>query len=261
MAIGSTIVGVANGEICVTSTANASAKLTVVGQLLSSGVGVAPIVTTRVLDSRISGKLAANRSVTISPKAFGDVTGVQAVTVAFTILGPAAAGTLSVGPCGGTPLKAPFARTSMWAFTAVLSVSAAGLCASSSVATNLVIDVDAVWLGNGPALMPVKPVRIFDSRDLGQPVGATPVPVNVVGFDGAPSGVSAVAFNLTVLGGAAGGSVFVWPCEKPMPSSVVAAVAPNKRGTFSVVAAVSGGVLCVASNQPVTVIIDVTGVA
>ena len=47
--------------------------------------------------------------------------------------------------------------------------------------------------------------------------------------------------------------------HQPMPTSVVGVVAPNKRGSFTVIAAVSDGTLCVASNQPLHFIVDVEG--
>ena len=258
MAIGTAVVDVTNGEICVSSNTSASVKVTVVGQQAATGVGVAPIVTTRVLDTRNSGKLAANQTITISPSTLGDVTGVKAVTVAFTIISPSAAGTLSVGPCGGAPLKAPFGKTAIWAFSSVLQISATGLCVSSTTAMQLVVDVSSVWLNDAPIIMPTNTVRIYDSRDLGHPVGLDPVPV-AIDFEGAPAGITTVAISLTVLGGPEGGSVFAWPCEKPMPASVVGVVAPNKRGSFTVIAAVSDGKLCLASNHPLHFIVDVDG--
>ena len=259
MAIGVTAVPVAGGEICVTSATSASAKITVIGQIVSSGVGVAAVDPTRVFDSRSSGRLAANQNATVATSALGG-SATKAVTATVTVLGPTSDGTLSIGACGGTALKAPFPNAPLSSFSAVVAVGAGGICLSSSVAADVVLDVDGQWRGDASGLMPVRATRVFDSRTAGSPLSATPAPVALTGIDGAPSSISKADLSVTVLGGATGGSVFVWNCAVPQPTAAVGVVAANKRATFSVVAAAPNGTVCMASNQPVDALVDVVAV-
>jgi len=108
--------------------------------------------------------------------------------------------------------------------------------------------------------MPVRATRVFDSRTAGSSLSATPAPVALTGIDAAPSSISKVNLSVTVLGGATGGSVFVWNCAVSQPTAAVGVVAANKRATFSVVAAAPNGTVCVASNQPVDALVDVVAV-
>lgn len=259
MGITTAPVAVVNGEVCITSSTNASAKLTVIAQLDSSGTGPVAMQPTRPLDSRTKSKFAANAVTTLALSTFGATAGTtKAVTATFTIVDPNAAGTLSVGPCGGTALKAPFNRTAVGAFSATVPVGDAGLCVSSTAATHVVVDIDALWNTGVPAIVPVTTSRAIDSRDSGQPVHVTAVPVAIAATaSGAKATIAMV--NLTILGGGGGASVYVWNCGA-QPTSVVGVVAPGARGTFTAVTALTDGALCIASNQPADVLVDVAAV-
>ncbi len=258
MAIGVTQVTLVDGALCLTTNTAASVKITVIGQLAPVGVGLFP-VSARALDTRDSGRLAVNVPVTITPAAYHATGNTKAVTATITIVNPAGGGTLSIGPCGGTPLKAPFPKMAYWAFTAVLMTSSTGLCASSTVAVDVVVDVDGLWTGEGQMVQPAQPLREFDSRTTGAPVGATPIRVALGGWDGGPSVIATAVVDVTILGGAGGGSVFVWSCEKAQPAAAFGVVGPNKRGTFAITTATTNGTICIAANHPVDVIIDISG--
>jgi hypothetical protein len=259
MGITTTPVAVVNGEACITSSTNASAKLTVIAQLDSSGTGPVAVQPTRPLDSRTTGKLAANSVTTLAPASFGATVGTtKAVTATFTIVDPSAAGTLLVGPCGGTALKAPFNKTSVAAFSATVPISDAGLCVSSTIATYVVVDIDALWNKGAPAIMPVATYRAIDSRNSGQPVHVTAVPVAVAATASGAKATAAMV-NLTILGGDGGASVSVWNCGA-QPTAAVGVVASGMRGTFTVITALTDGMLCIASNQPADVLVDVAAV-
>lgn len=260
MAIGTSAVNVVNGQICLTSSTAASAKVTVIGQQAASGVGLAPVATVRSYDSRDTGRLAANQSATVSPASLA-ATGAKAVTATVTVVNPSSAGTLSVGPCGGTAIRAPYTSASIFAFSAIIQLGAAGICVSPSTAADVIVDVDGVWRGDAAGILPVKTTRVFDSRTTGAMVSTTPVQVVLNGVEGAPAAISTAMVNVTVLGGGGGGSVFVWPCGQPQPAAAIGVVGPNMRATFAVVGAAPGGVLCVASNQPVDVLVDVSALA
>ncbi len=259
MGITTAPVAVVNGEVCITSSTNASAKVTVIAQLGASGTGPVAMQPIRSLDSRTTGKLTANSVTSLAPSTFGATAGTtKAVTATFTIVDPSAAGTLSVGPCGATALKAPFNKISVGAFSATVPVSDTGLCVSSTVATHVVVDIDAVWNTGAPVIVPVATYRAVDSRNSGQPVHVTAVSVTVAATaSGAKATIAMV--NLTVLGGSGGASVSVWNCGA-QPASAVGVVAPGAKATFTVVTALTDGTLCIASNQPADVLVDVAAV-
>jgi hypothetical protein len=213
----------------------------------------------RALDTRVSGRMVANATTTMPPSSYYATSSTRAVNATITIVNPSAAGTLSIGPCGGTPLKAPFTKTSYWAFTAVLMTSATGLCASSNVAADVVVDVDGLYTDEGRMVQPAQPLREFDSRTTGSRIGSSPVRVPLGGWDGGPTVIATAVVNVTVLGAHGGGSVFVWSCEKAQPAAAIGVVALGKTATFSVVTAASNGAICVSANNPVDVIVDVAG--
>ena len=260
MAIGTAPVTLSNGQLCVTSSATASVRVTVVAKLAASGVGGSPVTARRVLDTRTATKLAANQLITIPPASLGAASGLKAITATFTILNPSSGGTLTITPCGSTEMKAPFSATAVTSFSTLIRVSAAGLCVKSTVATDLLIDVDGVWSADGPSLSPLAPVRVFDSRGIRTAVGSSPVTIPISSAAiGAQAAVGVVQANLTLISGSGPASVFIWPCSQPQPAASVAVVGAGKTAAFSVLVAVSTGAMCAASNAPVDLVVDVVG--
>ena len=258
-AVGTSIVRVSNGAVCVTASARVQAKVEVLAaQAGASGVGLQPITANRVLDTRLTGRLAAGTQVTLVNSALGVPAGAQALSMTVTFVDPAAAGTLSLGFCGQGPWKAPIATDGVSSFAMVMRVNSTGWCLSSSVATDVIIDVTGAWVG--PAkVATVDPVRVFDSRDVFGAGGVTNagVPVQVAGAGGVPGGATNAVLALTLVTGGAGTSVFVHPCgESPGSGTVIAAVS-NRVHTAVVPVRLGGGQVCVRSIHPADVIIDV----
>jgi len=258
-AVGTSIVRVSNGAVCVTASARVQAKVEVLAaQAGASGVGLQPITANRVLDTRLTGRLAAGTQVTLVNSALGVPAGAQALSMTVTFVDPAAAGTLSLGFCGQGPWKAPIATDGVSSFAMVMRVNSTGWCLSSSVATDVIIDVTGAWVG--PAkVATVDPVRVFDSRDVFGAGGVTNagVPVQVAGAGGVPGGATNAVLALTLVTGGAGTSVFVHPCgESPGSGTVIAAVS-NRVHTAVVPVRLGGGQICVRSIHPADVIIDV----
>ena len=260
MAIGNATVSLTSGQLCVTSSARALARITVVAQLSTTGVGVAPIITRRALDTRMTTTLTPHKVVTLSPQMLGSQAGIQAIAATFTLLDAKLAGTLLITPCGGTELKAPFNAGRITSFSVAIRANDTGLCVMSSVATNLIVDVDAVWSPQAPGFFATTPVRLFDSRETRVPASSTPRTIQVGSLVGGPATVVAVQANLTLLGGSKSASVFVWPCAQPQPESSIAVVSARTRASFSVITSVSNGAFCIASNAPVDVVVDIVGV-
>ena len=260
MAIGYATVAVTEGQICATSTGTAQARVTVVAQLESAGVGALPVATHRVIDTRTTKRLAANQLVTLTPEMLGASADSQALTATFTVIDPASAGTLLITPCGGSEVKAPFVASRMTSFSMVVRMNSTGLCLKPTVATNVLVDVTTVWRQDAPGLFPITAIRRFDSRTLNVQLSATPTPVVLGPLAGAPANVTAAQVNLTLIGGANGASVFMWPCAQPRPEGSIAVVTPNRQATFSIVTNIADGGFCLASNAPVDVLADIVAV-
>ena len=259
MAIGTTMVPVASGKICVTSSVAASVKLTAIAQSTATGTGIRPILTRRSLDTRTSGRLAAGQKVSISPAALGTAPAAKGVTATFTIVNPSAAGTLSVSACGGTEMKAPFANTLLAAFSATVAINAAGLCVSSNVATDVIIDITAGWDNDAEGLTAVAPVRVLGTTTSPVAISSATTNVNVAGVGGLPGSVSVAVVQMTVVADSTSASVFVWPCDQPRPVAAAGVAAAGRTATFSATTAVAAGQICIATNAPATSFVDVTG--
>ncbi len=260
MAVGYATVGLVAGQLCVTSTARALARITVVGQLSTSGVGVAPIPTKRAIDTRTTSSLTPNKLVTLTPEMLGAPQGTQAVSATFTVLDPKSGGTLLITPCGASEVKTPFNAARSTSFNIVVRTNEAGLCVQSTVAINLLVDVDAAWGPAAPALLPITPVRRLDSRDVGGPLGATPTQVMIGTLPGGAGVVATVQANVTLIGGTKSSSVFVWPCSQTRPEASIGVVQARKRATFAILTAVSDGAFCISSNTPVNAVVDIVAV-
>ena len=260
MAIGYATVAVTEGQICATSTGAAQARITVVAQLESAGAGALPVATHRVIDTRTTKRLAANQLVTLTPEMLGASADSQALTATFTVIDPASAGTLLITPCGGSEVKAPFVASRMTSFSMVVRMNSTGLCLKPTVAMNVLVDVTTVWRQDAPGVFPITATRRFDSRTLNVPLGAAPTPVVLGPLAGAPANVTAAQVSLTLIGGANGASVFMWPCARPRPEGSIAVVTPNRQATFSIMTNIADGRFCLASNAPVHVLADIVAV-
>ena len=260
-AVGTSIVRVANGAVCVTASTRVQVKVELLAaQTTSGGVGLQPITANRVLDTRLTGRLAAGTQVTLANSALGVPAGAQALSMTVTFVDPAAAGTLSLGFCGQGPWKAPIAADGVSSFAMAMRVNSSGWCLSSSVATDMIVDVTGAWVGLAE-LATVDPVRVFDSRYVFGSGGVTNagVAMQVAGAGGVPGGATNAVLALTLVAGGAGTSVFVYPCGESPGSGTVIAAMSNRVHTAVVPVRLGGGQVCVRSIHPADVIIDVTG--
>jgi murein DD-endopeptidase MepM/ murein hydrolase activator NlpD len=256
-AVGSTMVRVSKGKICATSNTTVKLRVEVLATQSASGVGLQPIVATRVLDTRVTQRLSAGTQVQLANSVLGVPSGAQALTVAVTFVDPAASGTFSLGFCGQGPWKTPISADAVSSFAMTMRVSSAGWCLSSSVATDVVIDVTGIWAGSAKVAT-VDPIRIFDARSASG-VGQTPVAVQVAGLGGVPSGATSALLSITLVSGGTTTSVFVHPCDGGRGSGAVVAAGPNRVSTAVVPVALSNGQVCVASIKQADVIVDVVG--
>jgi LysM repeat protein len=256
-AVGTSMVRVTNGQICVLSNVRVRAKVEVLAAQASTGVGVQPVTATRVLDTRTSGRLAPGTQVQLSNTTLGVPAGAQAMTVTVTFVDPAAAGTYSMGFCGQGPWTTPISGEAISSFSITMRTSASGWCLSSSVATDVLVDVTAAWAG-ASLVSTVDPLRIFDSRTVGG-VGQVAVPVQVAGLGGVPAGATSAVLALTLVTGDQATSVFAHPCDEGPGSGNAVAVQPNRVTTVVLPVRLTGGQVCLTSIKPANVIVDVVG--
>ena len=219
-----------------------------------------PVDPTRVLDTRDDGgRLAAGGTLTVDFSALAPAlvgTEAAAVAVNVTAAGPAAAGFLTVWPCGDVqPLASSVNFTAGQARGAQATTKlGAGqtMCVFSNAATDVVVDLQGVFVPTGGLLFePVTPDRKLDTRITGR---ASSIAIN------APTGAAAVAATLTVTGGSAAGFLTTYPCggTPPVVSNVNWQRGETVAGAVFVPVA-ADGTFCVFTSTPADVIVDVTG--
>jgi LysM repeat protein len=255
-AVGTSVVEVVKGSICLFVSTAADVKVEVLAAQAATGVGVQPVSAARVVDTRNTARLTAGATLTLTPAMLGIAAGTQALTASFTIVNPAASGTLSLGFCGQGPWKTPFTGDAISSFSMTMRVSASGWCLSSTVDTDVIVDVTAAWAGTTvPA--PVDPVRIFDSRNTGSKVWTAPVTVPVAGLAGVSGGATTAVLSITTVSGDKATSVFVVPCGEGRSAGSVSAQSAQRVSSEVVAVRLGGGAVCISSIQPADVIVDV----
>ncbi|MFM2078928.1 MAG: hypothetical protein RJA49_2818, partial [Actinomycetota bacterium] len=218
---------VKGGTFCVSASTSVDVRIAVIAQQSTSGVGMVPIGARRALDTRSSGILRGGTTRAITTTQLGAPASAKAVTVTVTLLGPAADGGFGIGACGGTPWIVAFTKSAAQTFSAVVRSNSAGVCVSSSVDVQAIIDVTGVWTGSG-SLAVTAPLRLFDSRPTGL-VGASTVTARLA----VPGGRATAQLNVSVLSGGAAASVTLWNCADRRPSGAVAYVSANSRVTVT----------------------------
>ncbi|MEQ1702753.1 MAG: hypothetical protein ABMA25_21805, partial [Ilumatobacteraceae bacterium] len=249
-----TVVKVVNGEVCVAASVATDLRVDVIGVLGTTGVGVQPIVAKRAMDTRTSSPIAANGTKSASISALGVPAGSKAVTLTITLLNPAAAGSIGIGPCGGTPWILPFAAVPAQVFSGVIRTNDAGVCVSSTAAVHVVLDSTAAWTGS-KVLTPATPARLFDSRSSGliTPTGRT-VTIAV------PAGASRAQVSVTIIGRTPGAALLVWNCADKKPTASVVYTPAAVTSSSTVTLNVTGGSICLASTANVHAVIDLVAV-
>jgi|GEM_PF-1179291 len=258
-AVGSAMTEVVGGTVCATVSTSMRLRVEVLAARATNGVGVQPVTATRVLDTRSATKLGPGVTATLTPAQLGVVAGTQALTATVTIVDPSGTGTLSMGFCGQGPWTVPVSGDAVSSFAMTMRVSSAGWCITSSVPMHVVVDIVGIWAGTGSP-GPVDPIRAFDSRSSGSPVGGSTRQVQIAGVGPIPQGVTTAMLSITAVTSGASSSIFVFPCgESPSTGSVVAA-SSNRSSTAVVPVRLGGGSVCLATTSSADVIVDVLGV-
>ena len=205
------------------------------------------------------------------------LTGVTAVSLNLTAVGPTAEGYVTVWPCGSTKpgtSNVNFVKDQIVPNAVIAPVDVTGkVCIASTSATHLVVDVNG-WFGANSGLRAVTPVRVFDTRNGtgGVPVAkvgaldgsATALEVSILSAIGQSAGaVSAVSLNVTATGTSVskyGGYVTVYPCGGAPPNSSNLNFVANQSVPNAVIVPVSAtGTVCFYVYGQADLIADVNG--
>ena len=217
-----------------------------------------PVSPQRLADTRTTGgRLPSGGVLTVDVDALAPAAAdAGAVAVNVTAVGAASAGGLTVWPCGGgrpTTANVQYGiGNPRGGHTTSLLGGGGTLCVFSSAPADVIVDLQGVFApSGGNRFTPSAPARVLDTRNTGrQPVLAI----------AAPAGATAVALTVTVTGSAAGGFLTAYPCgtQPPVVSNINFSTAETVAGAAFVPVGPDGRV-CVYTNVPVDVIVDVTG--
>lgn len=164
-----TITLTAGGSTCVWATSATDITIDVTGVYGANGsylnVGTPQrLIDTRTTATRLAGGTA--RSIPVAGRA-GVPTGTRAAVLNVTAVNPAAAGGLTVYPCGTRP------ATTALTFRGATNRSATvhtgldlngNMCVYATVATDIVVDVEGYYATTGMGTSTVTPIRLIDTR-------------------------------------------------------------------------------------------------
>jgi len=204
------------------------------------------------------------------------LTGVTAVSLNLTAVGPTAEGYVTVWPCGSTKpgtSNVNFVKDQVVPNAVIAPVDSTGkVCIASSVGTHVVVDING-WFGSTSGLNAVTPLRVFDTRSGvgGVPVAkvgaldgaGTPLEVSVLSAIGQSAGaVSAVSLNVTATGTSAsrfGGYVTAYPCGTRPNASNINFVSNQSVPNAVIVPVSATGTVCFYVYGQADLIADVNG--
>lgn len=272
----------ADGRVCFASDkpTHLIADVTAFG---TPGAPFSPIAPARIFESRAAatidgqqtnvGKLVANAMMQVRVGGRAGVPSNAAVAALnITVADPAAAGFVTVYPCGEPRPNASTVNFRAGQTVANLTLSKLGtdgnICVVSDQATHLIVDVTA-FAPPGTTLGTLSPARLLDSRPAAtidsRYSNTLKLRANVVvdlpvsGRASVPAGAATAALNLTIVDPTSAGFLTAYPCgtSKPNTSNVNFA-AGQTVANLSIVKIGAGGKVCLVSDQPTHLIVDIT---
>jgi hypothetical protein len=221
-----------------------------------------PVGPQRLVDTRNTGqRLTAGGILTVDlPSLAPTLVAPDAAAAAINVTAadPAAAGFLTVWPCESErPIASSvnfLAGQARGAQATTLLGPGRTLCVFSNVATDVVVDLQGVFVPSGALrFAPINPpLRVIDTRNVGRSSNIT---------IHAPLDAQAVAATLTVTGGKTSGFLSAYPCSGDVPTVSNVNWQPGETVAGAVfVPAAADHTFCIFTNSPVDVIVDVTGV-
>jgi hypothetical protein len=265
-----------NGEVCLYSSAHVDVVVDANGWF-GAPSNFWATMPTRLLDSRAGGApRRASGSITqinVGTPA-GTSAPVTSVMLNVTVTDPAAAGFVTVFPCGTpTPLASNlnYVAGATVANAVVATVGVGGtVCLYTSAEAHLVTDLGG-WFTGTTDFLPLDPARLLDTRpsgtsdldgtaDTSSPAAGAITRLVVAGRGGVPASATAVVLNVTVTGTQGAGYLTVFPCGTTPPNaSNVNFVAGDTRANAVVAKVGEGGAVCFVSNVGTHLVVDVNG--
>ncbi len=233
-----------------------------------------PITPVRLVDTRRSlgaARLPANQLIRIEIAGRRGVPAdATAISANLTVVGPAAAGYLTVSACSASVPEVSsinFRAGRTLANAAVLPLDVAGdLCVVSTAATHLLIDVNGAFDASGAdRFVAIRPARIADTR-IGfggstrlRAGGTLRLPVR--GTAGVPASATAAVLTITAVDPAAGSSAYVTvtPCGTSPNASNLNLRRGETRPNLVVVPIAADGTICATSTVATDLLADVAG--
>ena len=276
------IIPLAGGDVCIFSLADTDLIMDVNGYYrgATDGGGFVPVTPTRLLDTRNPGNQSLEAGVEVALQVVGTAGGAPhgsvGVAMNITVIQPENHGHLSVYPCGAESLNISninYVPGDVRPNSVVTPVDARGrVCLRSHSGTDVAVDFTGYFTdGGGLDLLPLDPIRIFDSRSAhrslnestgGRLVGAGQVVrIKVAGARGVPAGAKAVSVNLTATEAAAATHLTAYPCgTRPNTSNLNIDPSQFVAANGAMVKLSAGGELCVYTLNPTHIILDINGV-
>jgi len=238
-----------------------------------------PVAPQRLFDSRPSAQpLRPGQVLRVAVEGGASPAPSGAVAVAVNLTGvlPDETGWIRAFPC-----DAPEPTTSSLnprvgrarANSAIIPTAADGtICLTSNVTTHVIVDITG-WFGDGGGqqFVPIRPIRLTDTRQAHPTLngGAGPVMlvpgrelrVQVAGTRGISAEVRAATLNLAAVGANDQGFLVAVPCGQPSDvsnlnfTSETGAVANGANVQLD-----AAGSICVTTSAPTHVLVDITGV-
>jgi hypothetical protein len=223
----------------------------------ASGLRLASVGAQRLLDTRASQPLSGgvvSQSFTSS-----QVGGATAVALGVALVQPEGDTFLSVFG-GGVPAATSTVNAvkgTVRANQTIVSLSSGAVSMYSPQRTHVVVDEQARFGPSGAGFTALGPTRALDTRN-GAPIGAGEVrAISLVPF-GVPASAKAAQLGLAAISRGQPGFISVLPCGSS-PSTSSLNFATDGVASSAALASLSNGNVCVFSNVPVDLIIDVAG--
>jgi hypothetical protein len=264
-----------NGTICVMSNTQVDIVIDTQGWF-DAPTPYNALTPTRTIDTRhgeidTTGNIAAFQTLGVRVAGTGGVGAhPSAVMINATVTNPADPGYLTVWPCDQprpTTSNINFVAGQTIANAVLATVAPDGtICAMSNTQVDVVIDTEG-WFDttSTPTYNPLTPTRAVDTRrgeidTTGNIAAFQTFGVPVAGIGGVGAHPSAVMVNATVTNPADPGYLTVWPCDQPRPATSNINFIAGQTIANAVLTTVSAlGTICVVSNTPLDVIVDIQG--
>jgi hypothetical protein len=248
-----------------------------------NGAALTAITPARLLESRAAptvdgqqaniGKRNANDVVEVAVSGRAGVpSDASSVALNITVVDPDGAGFVTAYPCGAAKPNAStlnFRAGQTVANLTLTKIGAGGkVCITSDRAAHLIADVTA-FSPAGSSLGTLSPARLLDTRRsptvdgrysfTGRMNANVVTYLPVIGRAGIASTATTAVLNLTITDPASAGFLTAYPCGSPKPNTSNVNFTPGQTvANLSVIKIGAAGKICLVSDQPTQLIVDIT---